>query len=164
MNRLISTVGAGLLCASLLSACSGPVDDVRVSFCKDMAAELLGGPKEMKWTGGENRTPPHDDLSMRLDYIAVNTDGSETEGNVVCVFELEVEKESSMADLQPLAAYASVPHKVSLNDEGVSAEELAKLIQDTMRRRGQEFINEVKKSGNKAVSELSNALDSVLKQ
>ena len=48
-------IGSGVVGALLLTlGCSGSTEDVRITFCKDLAVGLTGS-ESIEWTGGENR-------------------------------------------------------------------------------------------------------------
>lgn len=143
----------------ILAACSGPPEDVRIGFCKDLGGHLMHASNDLEWQSMDTRSGQYTDLTMTLAYA-----DSGRSGNVVCVFERDQEQESSLADLQPLAGFASLPHQVSIDGNAIAKPRLAKALHEVMIRRGEDFIANVKATSNKAVSKLSETLNAALQK
>lgn len=130
----------------LLPGCSGPTEDVRIGFCKDLTAEMLGRPEGLKWTAVEQDSGRLKDLTVALSYSA----GESATGKVVCVYEQGEGADYTMGDANPLDAYRTLPYRVSLNGQSLGGKELGDSTRATLLNKAKAFADTVKAGTRKA--------------
>ena len=124
-------VGAGVVGALLLTlGCSGSTEDVRITFCKDLAVGLTGS-ENIEWTGGENR---FNRPAYAITALTFGVDGSN--GDIACHYEHEALDDTAVNLANPLDAYQTLPFAVSFNGRLLSNEELVAAVRAEQKRRG----------------------------
>jgi hypothetical protein len=116
-------LAAMLLAGMLLSSCAGPHEDVHITRCKNVTAELIAATQELQWAGVEQEIHRPEYAVIRLSF----TRGGEAETmHSACWFEYEATEDDLTNLADPLSPYAVIPYDVSLN--GV-------LLTDAQRRK-----------------------------
>ena len=107
-----------LLIGSLLvTACSAPTEDVRVTTCKRLAVHLSQVADDVAWQ-------EHREQLRGYEYAAISVASSEAGIKAVCRYEYDAEEETAETHVDPLSAYATVPYEMALNGRAVTAPDL----------------------------------------
>lgn len=107
--------------STLLTACSG-TEDPRISFCRSLAVNLTQSSNEVVWQNqGQD--------IVRPEYAAIKLAAGEQ--RVVCFYEYDAVEESAIDHVDELDAYATLPYKVTINDETIDQKKLAETIKTT---------------------------------
>lgn len=122
----------------LLSACSGPTEDVRVKTCKQLASHLHAG--------GELTWQPHQEDIHEPEYavIKLRSSGGGSVVRAVCRYEYDAAEETAETHVDPLSAYATVPYEMTLNGRAVSAVDLSKAMSALRIKAGKRLLEKAK--------------------
>jgi hypothetical protein len=123
----------------LLSACSNPLEDVRVTLCKDLVHVKRGD--GVTWTEVTTETPGYEDAMVRLRFSQSGRDGSAT-----CFFAYNAVDDTALALSDPLSSYATSPSRMLLDGRALSRRELAIAVKDAMLKQGRALIEDVRNS------------------
>ena len=137
--RPVPLVIAAILPAVLLSGCPGPTAEVRLTLCQEMTAIALG--EAPAWRGTDTHLHGYQDA-----VIAVRFATRSGEGRAVCHFRHLKGDDTALTLANPLEAYATVPSRLSVNGRDLTGPELARLMEQALRKQGREFIARVKES------------------
>ncbi|WPL13740.1 hypothetical protein [Thiorhodovibrio litoralis] len=112
----VSTCSIAALCAAaalFLSACSTPMEDVRVTLCKDLVRIKRGD--EVVWKEVRTETPGYNDAVVRLNFSASGDDGS-----AACYYAYNAVDDTALALSDPLSSYATSPSKMQLDGRSMA--------------------------------------------
>lgn len=144
-NYVKPVAGCIVACGLLMAGCSGPTEDVRVTFCKNLARSLHPSAQTIEWTGGENtfRRPEYAITALRFDLV----DGSGRQGGqqAACHYAYEALDDTALNLAYPFDAYATLPFAMSLNGRMLSDAELLKAVNAEQRRQGRQVLDTLQK-------------------
>lgn len=142
-----------IVAVSALSGCSGPQEDVRISFCKDLTWVKLSSPQELVWQEirQEIRRPEY--AKITLDY-SVGTKA----GHSVCVYDYATTDENVMTHADPLSAYATVPSGMTVNGRALSEKKLNELVANTAKLQSIKVADGILESITNFVDDLRDGL------
>jgi hypothetical protein len=142
-NWLIRTsTVAGI--ALLLGACSGPSEDVRVTFCKDIATAMVPTGVTITWDEPTFTISRPSHAITQLTFATEDAQGT-SQAEVACWFKFEREGHSASAVANPIEEYATLPYAMTFNNRELSAGELKKLVNAEQLRRGGALIDTLQK-------------------
>jgi len=121
-----------------LSGCSGPGQDVRVSFCKDMVAAHLNALDSIWWTGQDSRIKRPEFARVDLRFQIGDSGGDDR--LAACFYEYDTPDENAMTHADPLAAYATTPYRMMVDGRDVPEAEINRLITDVGLLQADEFL------------------------
>jgi hypothetical protein len=134
-NRIALTaiLAAGVLAAA---GCSGPTEDVRVTFCKDLVRAAHPGAQSLEWQGVDNTFRRPEYAITGLSYVVVGSDGQRKPGKSACHYEYEALDDTAVNLANPFDAYETLPFAVVLEGRALSNQELLAAINAEQKRRG----------------------------
>ncbi len=134
---------------ALLGGCSGSGEDVRVSLCKAIVSDLEGNGTPLEWQSVETHHGRFSDLEVRLSYVA--SDPAPVAAS--CTYEKEhIPEENVMHQADPLSTYRTRPSGISMADDAVTGARLRDAINNTIKRRADEFAGKVAEETQQAVA------------
>lgn len=132
--RTGSLINAVLL-AQLITGCSGPGEDVRVTLCKDLVRGQLGGAAPA-WTDVGTRAKGYEDA-----VISLRWSGPQGEGSARCDYPYNAVDDTAQQLADPLSAYAASPTKVEINGQSLTGPALASAIARAMEQQGRQLLD-----------------------
>ncbi len=141
MKRASSIHFAAAAAATLLqlTGCSGPQEDVRIGFCKDLVTVQLGEPTGLEWGEARQEIRRPEYARITLDYVlAAAGDGSK---QAACTYDYATTDENVMHQVDPLSAYATVPSAFTLDGKTLSEKELNATVLKTAERQGKGLLD-----------------------
>lgn len=142
MKSIKMPIKSSLLMASvLLAACSGPSEDVRVSFCKNISAAYAGASDNIEWKGNENtfRRPEYAIAALQFDVI--DRDGQRSAMQTECYFAFDAVEDTAQHLADPFSAYATLPFAMKVDGRALSDGELVRLRNAEQVRLGRAAIS-----------------------
>ncbi|GAB6040296.1 hypothetical protein [Endothiovibrio diazotrophicus] len=136
-----------LLAGLLLAGCSGPTEDVRLTLCTGLVAELLAGDAEPHWRGSDAVTKGYDDLEMRLNFAPEEGQKGETAS---CFYPYEARDEDARILADPLSAYATYPSWMVFRGQTLAGESLLPQVNAVLKKQGREGLERLRE-GEKSV-------------
>ncbi len=133
------------LAVLVVTGCANPLEDRRVTLCKDIAATQLGGGQAVTVKGSETEIRGREQAVVKLQ---VSTGGGD--GQVACYYKHEAPEETAITVSDPLSAFATSPYKVTLNGETLSQPGLAQAVKQAMLKQGKELVDQAKELGDRA--------------
>ncbi len=162
--RLFHVIAKSSLIASiaiLSSGCSGPSEDVRIRFCKELTVEMLGKPQSIDWIASNTSAERLGDLVVKLDYAILQDGIAPSSGKVACTYEQDEGSDFTMGDANPLEAYKTLPYQVSLNGRSLNQQKLNNATKETLLSKGKEFAQAIRREADKAVKKLSDEVNKI---
>ncbi len=151
MKRAIQfsiTIQVALLIAvALVPGCSGPREDVRVTYCKDLITTHLVSSQAIRWKSNENEIRRPEYAKITLIFEVKRQDIGSAPMRAACFYKFAVADENAMTHSDPLSAYATVPYRMTLNGESVDGPVLNEAVTNTVLKQGKELLDRVKKGG-----------------
>ena len=130
---------AVIAAAVSLVACSGPTEDVRVTFCKDVSSALAPGAESIEWTANENTFRRPEYATAKLTFEVV--DGGERKTmQTACYFAYDAIEDTAQHLADPFSAYATLPFAMSVDGRALSDAEVMRLRNNEQIRRGNAAI------------------------
>lgn len=147
MNESLRTkwvpIGGTVLAVAILTACSGPSEDVRVSFCKNVATALQPEGSEVAW--GETslvfQRPSH--AITQLSFDVTTTDGNTRPVTAGCWYKWERREQLASAVANPIEEYETLPYAMTYDGERLSDDEVGRLVRAEQKRQGLAVIDRV---------------------
>ena len=134
----VVTVLALLGGALALSACTGSDEDVRVTFCKNLAIVQLSVPEDVEWEDTEQQI-------QRPEYAAI-TVHVEDGGTATCWFEYDAIEETAESHVDPLSAYSTLPYQMTVNGQQLAERALLDAVNAEQRRQGRAAVEQLRKA------------------
>jgi len=132
---------AGIL---LLPGCSGPQEDVRITFCKNLTAELLPPGSRLHWYGSEQQTKGNEYAEITVHLETKQQTGETRTLKASCRYRRTAVDDNAMTLSDPLSAYASVPYQMSLDGKSIPGVKLSEAILVAQLATGQDAVEQVK--------------------
>jgi hypothetical protein len=134
-NRIALTtiLAAGVLAAA---GCSGPTEDVRVTFCKDLVRAAHPSAQSIDWQGVENTFRRPEYAITELSYTVVGSAGQRTTAKSACHYEYEALDDTAANLAYPFDAYETLPFAMVLEGRALGDQELLAAINAEQKRRG----------------------------
>lgn len=130
-----------LAAAALAGAgCSGPTEDVRVTFCKDLVRAAHPSAQSIEWQGVENTFRRPEYAITELSYAVVGADGQRREAGSACHYEYEALDDTAVNLAYPFDAYATLPFAMVLEGRALGDQELLAAINAEQKRRGNALL------------------------
>jgi len=143
-----------LAAAALLGGCSGSTEDVRVTFCKDLATALKPDAKSIEWTGNQNSFKRPEFAITALTFEVVGQDGDRRGGRAACHYAYEALEDTAITLADPLSAYATLPFKMTLDGVALSDAELLRLVNAEQKRRGRQVLETLQRGAQDAAAKV----------
>ena len=132
-------------CLSLLGACSGSREDVRVTFCKDLISALQSDPEAIEWTGEDNTFQRPEFAVTELTFDVMERDGGRGSRRAACHYAYDALEDTAVNLAYPFDAYATLPYKMTLDGVALSDAELLRMINAEQKRRGRQALQTLQK-------------------
>jgi hypothetical protein len=160
MIRLQRTRTALALAAAggLLVGCSGPTEDVRVTFCKNLTSALNPEAKSIEWRANENSFVRPEYAITALTFEVVGQDGSRQSGTSACHYAYDA-VEDTTSDADPFPAYATLPFKMTIDGATLSDAELLQRVNAEQRRMGRQVVETLQKGTRDIADKLRGAIE-----
>jgi hypothetical protein len=128
-----------LLGATLvISACTGSDEDVRETFCKNLAIAQLKAAPDVEWQDSEQQIK-HPEYAI----ITVRVKG---DGRTSCWFEYDALEETAGSHVDPLSAYSTLPYQVSVNGKVLSERATLDAVNAEQIRQGKAAVEALRKA------------------
>lgn len=134
----VALLGAALVA---LGGCSGPTEDLRVTFCKGLTESLNPDAKSVEWTGGENSFKYPEYAVTALVYTVEGSDGTRRTGRSACYYAYEALDDTAQTLADPLSAHATLPFAMTLDGRMLSDAELVAARGAEQKRQGMAIVN-----------------------
>lgn len=135
MKRIVPNLIAAGAVVSLLAACSG-TEDVRVTFCKNISAAVVGAAGDVDWRDNENTFKRPEYATAGLTFAA----GGKMH-ETACYFEYDAVEDTANHISDPFSAYATLPFAMTVDGRMLSDAELVGLRNAEQRRIGRAVID-----------------------
>ena len=144
--RITAVATSAILAISLFPGCSGPQEDVHISYCKELIEARVGSVQTIKWKGSESeiRRPEYARITLKFDAAASPMEAA-------CFYKYDTADENVMTHSNPLSAYATVPYRMTVNGKEVEERILHEAVKEAARKQGRELVEGVKKGVDDAV-------------
>ncbi len=130
---------------SLIGACSGSREDVRVTFCKNLISALQSDPEAIEWTGEDNTFQRPEFAVTSLTFDVTERNGGRGSSRAACHYAYDALEDTAVNLAYPFDAYATLPYKVTLDGVAFSDAELLRLINAEQKRRGRQALQTLQK-------------------
>lgn len=142
----------------MLPGCSGPQEDVRITFCKKMTNKLLEPVGEVEWqtSKSEIKRPEYARIDVRL--TTQDHAGKAMSLQASCFYAYDAGDENAMTQSDPLSAYSTLPYKMILNDQNISTATLNQTIRAVQLQMGQEAVEKVRQGVNDGLQQLKSGI------
>jgi hypothetical protein len=144
LEPYLKVVAGGCLVV-LAAGCSGPTEDVRVTFCKGLGGSLISDMQSIEWTGGENTFKRPEYATTSLTFEATTGGGKRT-GRIACYYEYDALDDTALTLADPLSAHATLPFAVSLDGRVLSDAELMAATTAEQKRQGMAVVGAMQQS------------------
>ena len=148
----------------LLTGCSGPQEDVRITFCKNLATELLQPGTQLQWHDSDQQIKGHEPAAITVHLETTDQAGQPQAMQATCFYRYEAVDDNAMNLSNPLSAYASVPFKMTLNGRPVAETKLHEAILVAQLATGKAVVNKVKQGIETGVDKIHSAITNDSKQ
>jgi len=134
-----------LLLTTLVAAgCTGKTEDVRIKLCREVTARLLDSMQPLEWKSQSAGPRREGDAAVRL---GLTVGGGENANRLVtsaCFFKKTVNEESALDHADPMAAFATVPYAMTIDDTPVPAELMHRAVTDEQIEGFREFFDRLR--------------------
>jgi hypothetical protein len=130
---------------ALFAGCSGPQEDVRISFCKDLITTRLDSPRAMQWNGIDSEIRRPEYAKITVTFEAQFPDSGVAPMQAACFYGYAASEDNAMTQSDPLSAYATVPYKMTMNGESVAEGDLHEAVKTASLKQGKELVDRVQK-------------------
>jgi hypothetical protein len=148
----------------LLTGCSGPREDVRVTFCKNLTVELLAPQTRIEWRDTEQRLEGYESAAITVHLELPERSGRARNMQATCRYPYDTVEENVMTHSDPLSAYATVPEQMTLNGRPVPEVKLREAILVVQLATGKAVVNRLKHGMDDGVERLQSAIGNNGKQ
>ncbi|MCP3867365.1 MAG: hypothetical protein GY703_04560 [Gammaproteobacteria bacterium] len=131
---------AGVL---VFSGCSGPQEDVRLSFCKRLIDGQPGFSRGGEWKGSNIEARRLEYARIDVSYGVAGEDAGDSPMEASCFYAYGVAQENSALH-GDLSVYATVPYKMIINGRTLSDRELDRAINRATLNQGKELVDSVR--------------------
>lgn len=126
--------------ALALGACSGPSEDVRVSFCKNMSKAAIPEADSVEWQSNENTFRRPEYAIAALSFDVTGRDGTKSMHRSECYFAYDVLDDTALQLADPFTAYSTLPFAMTLDGRMLPDAELVRLRSDEQARIGKAAV------------------------
>jgi len=130
--------------ALMLGACSGPSEDVRVTFCKDITTAMVPTGVTITWDEPTFTISRPSHAITQLTFSTEDAQGT-SQAEAACWFVFEKHRDTASTVTNPLEAYATLPYAMTFNNRELAAAELKELVNAEQLRRGGALIDTLQK-------------------
>lgn len=138
-----------LVLSTLLVACSGSTEDVRVTLCKDLVSEITAETVEASWDQEQMKFNGYEDMEVAISFTQ-----SGTSGKISCFYPYDAVEENAMTQSDPASAHATYPSLVKFNNKAINSSELAKMINRVLLKQGKQAVKKGQEVIKTSVEEL----------
>lgn len=121
-----------------LVACSGSGEDVRETFCKNLAIAMLDLSEDTEWQDSEQH--------IQRPEFATITVRPEGGGAASCWFEYDAAEETAETHVDPLSAYSTLPYRMTLNGKPVADRVLLDAVNAEQIRQGRAAVEQLRQA------------------
>lgn len=157
-TRHISYLASLLGTLALLTGCANPGEDVRVTLCKDLAADLLDPPHAITWKETRNVMRRGESLAVNLSFDAPDRDGKTRSLEATCIYRYNAVDDTAAILADPLSAYATSPERLILNGRTIGNPLLAEAVGRAMLKQGRAFLERAQHGLNEAARQIRERL------
>lgn len=129
----------------LVSGCSSPTEDVRVTLCKNIVLKETGPSATIK--GADTETKGYEHAAVRVRYSSQGRDGE-----AVCYYEYNAQENTALQLSDPLSAYATSPFEVKIDGKTLTRPGLASAVKGAVTQQGKEWIERAKQGIQDAIA------------
>jgi hypothetical protein len=121
-----------------LAGCSGSTEDVRVTFCKNLAIDQLSLPADVDWAAPKQ--------TVRDQEYAIVTVKAQGGGRTSCWFEYEDGSADTAAHPDSLDDFSTLPYQVSVNGKVLSQRATLDAVNAEQRRMGRALVKQLRQA------------------
>jgi hypothetical protein len=141
----ILAAGGLALSLVLITACSGPTEDVRVTLCKNLTSAMQLSSQSIEWKGNENTFHRPEYAVTSLSFDVVDRDGGRTAMQSACHYAYEELEDTALNLANPMDAYATLPFAMTIDGRALSDAELLRMVNEEQKRQGRQIISTLEK-------------------
>ena len=127
-----------LLGSTLLAGCSGSTEDVRITFCKNLASTQLSLSENADWQPVKPVVKHQEDAQVTV--------RAKNAGRVTCWFEYEDAAEEAAADPDSLDPFSTLPYQISVNGKLLSARAALDAVNAEQIRMGRAAVEKLREA------------------
>jgi len=126
-----------LALAPLLAACADAREEPHLRFCRQLTLTQLAPASAVVWTAHHHEARGYDGLTVTLQFESGPARQSRTSR---CHYAYQAADDTALTLADPLAAYASAPTAMSLDDQPLTREALARAVRDALLAQGRAAV------------------------
>ena len=154
----IPAIAALLIGVILLPGCSGPQEDVRIGFCKNLITTQLMSPRNIEWKESKSKIRRPEYAKITVTFTARSQSSEATPMQADCFYKYATADENVMTQSDPLSAYATVPYKMIMNGETLSEHNLREAVKSAALNQGRALVDRVQKEVSAAAEQVREKL------
>lgn len=136
VRGVISVLSLGALVG--LAGCSGSTEDVRVTFCKNLAMAQLSLPADVTWE-------PVKPVLKHQEYAQI-TVRAQGRGRTTCWFEYESAAEEAAPGPDSLDPFSTLPYQISVNGTPLTDRAALDAVNAEQRRMGRAAVEQLRQA------------------
>ena len=148
----------------LLTGCSGPQEDVRVTFCKNLTTEFLQPGTQIQWHDSEQKINGYEPAEITVHLETNDQSGQPQAMQATCFYRYDAVDENAMTVSNPISAYATVPSQMTLNGRPIPETKLRETILVSQLAKGKAVVDQVKQGIEAGVDKIHSAISNDSKQ
>lgn len=142
-NRRLAPIALVML-PLLLNGCGGKSEDVRVTLCRNLAVTLLDSPQRSDWWYQDTRITRLSHAEVLLRFNAEERNGRRADYRAVCHFPYTGAEENVITHTDPITAYATLPHKMTLNGREIPKRMIDAAVNAVVKQQGLALLQKVR--------------------
>lgn len=134
-----------LLATILLAAgCTGKTEDVRIKLCREVTARLLDSMQPLQWKSQSAEPRREGDAVVKLGLTVGGAGNANRLVTAACFFNKTVNEESALDHANPMAAFATVPYAMTIDNTPVPEELMHRAVTDEQIEGFREFFDRLR--------------------
>lgn len=146
LNRPLTTAMLVMATSLTLGGCSAQKsEDVRFKLCKEVTTRLMDSMKPVTFKSQSSEIRSAGDAAIRLNFT-INRKGHENKlVNSACYFEYQIVEQTVIDHVDPLAAYSTLPYKMTIQGKEVPQDILNQAVSAEQIEPFVEFAEQVRR-------------------
>jgi hypothetical protein len=132
---------------------------VRITFCKNLTAELLAPEYPIAWRDNEQRLAGHEPAAITVNLEIPDQNGQSRAMQATCLFPYEALDENAMTLSNPLSAYATMPDQMTLNGQPIAEIKLREANLVVQLARGKREVKQTKQDHDAGADGLQSTIE-----
>lgn len=123
---------------ALITGCSNPREDVRVTLCKDIVLTQLGSSAEV--SGADTQIKGREQAAVTVRFST-----GDRQARATCYYDYDAVDETALQLSDPLSGFSTSPSGAVIDGRKLSRSGLAEAVKQAMLKQGGEFVDRAKK-------------------